>query len=278
MKPIYPSKEPVNRSKLRLFMGKLFFSWRRYFQWYFAGSACYAATFQTSQLPFKVAEHQTPLYRPLRNVDMWLQENKVINLKLAAEKINGLVLKPGETFSFWRLVGKPTRAKGFTEGMVLNNGSFVPGIGGGLCQLSNLIYWMTLHTPLQVKERWRHTHDVFPDAERTQPFGSGATVVYNYIDLQITNETQYSYQLQIRVGVRCLEGEWRSEQPFTHTYEVYQSDHLITQEWWGGYLRHNVISRRVFDLENNPVGDEIITENHAMMMYEPMLPGDGSVG
>lgn len=196
---------------------------------------------------------------------------------MAVVKIDGLILKPGETFSVWRLVGKPTRAKGFTKGMVLNNGSFESGVGGGLCQLSNLIYWITLHTPLQVKERWRHTHDVFPDANRTQPFGSGATIVYNYIDLQIKNETKYNYQLLLRVVESNLEGEWRCELPLNQNYEIYESAHLISQEWWGGYLRHNVIRRKVFDLDNNPIGDEFITENHAIMMYEPMLAGDKNV-
>ena len=270
---VFQPERPMTRSKFRLLLGRFYFVWRRYFQWFFVRSTRYATNIQTSRLTFKVSDHRTPLYRRLRNVDMWLQDNKVTNLKLATAKLNGLVLKPGETFSIWRLVGKPTKARGFAEGMVLSNGSFVPGVGGGLCQLSNLIYWMTLQTPLQVTERWRHTHDVFPDTNRTQPFGSGATVVYNYIDLQIKNETQYSYQLQIKVGETDLEGEWRCEQPLPQKYEVYESDHLITQEWWGGYMRHNVIRRKVFDLENNQIGDDFVTENHAIMMYEPMLAG-----
>lgn len=223
------------------------------------------------ELPFIVASHKTPLYRRLRNVDMWLQENKVTNLKLACGKLNGLMLKPGETFSFWRLVGKPTRAKGFLKGMVLINGAVTAGVGGGLCQLSNLIYWMTLHTPLTVTERWRHTHDVFPDANRTQPFGSGATVVYNYVDLQIKNDTPHNYQLFVRVGDSDLEGEWRCEQPCPFKYKVYESEHLITQEWWGGYMRHNVIRRKIFDRNGNEIADNFVTENHAIMMYEPML-------
>jgi vancomycin resistance protein VanW len=255
-----------------MFLGRHYFTWRRYLQWIFVRSTRYAGNLQASQLPYNVAEHRTPLYRPLRNVDLWLQKNKVTNLKLATAKINGLVLEPGETFSFWRLVGKPTKAKGFSEGIVLTNGSFVPGVGGGLCQLSNLIYWMTSHTPLKVTERWRHTHDVFPDANRTQPFGSGATVVHNYIDLQIKNETPYRYQLLVRVGDSDLEGEWRCEQPLPQKYEVYESEHLITQEWWGGYMHHNIIRRKLFDLGNNQIGDDFITENHAIMMYEPMLP------
>lgn len=244
---------------------------RRYLGWFFVKSTRYAVTLQTDKLPFNVAYHSTPLYRHLRNVDMWLQQNKITNLKLATTKINGLILKPGETFSIWRLVGKPTKTKGFTEGMVLKNGTFVPGIGGGLCQLSNLIYWMTLHTPLQVTERWRHTHDVFPDANRVQPFGSGATIVYNYIDLQIKNDTQHTFQLLLHLGESDLAGAWQCEHELTPKYEVYESEHVITQEWWGGYMRHNVIKRKVFDLEDNLISDDFITENHAIMMYEPML-------
>ncbi len=175
----YQSIRPVDRSNFRMFLGKKYFTWRRYFQWIFNRSLRYTSTLKTKGLLHIVTSHKTPLYRRLRNVDMWLQENKVTNLKLASEKLNGLTLKSGETFSFWRMVGNPTKGKGFLEGMVLTNGSFTAGVGGGLCQLSNLIYWMALHTPLTITERWRHTHDVFPDANRTQPFGSGATVVYN---------------------------------------------------------------------------------------------------
>ncbi len=121
---------------------------------------------------------------------MWMQYNKIVNLKIAVEKLNGIILFPGETFSYWKLIGKPTRGgKGYVEGMTLFYGGFKPGIGGGLCQLSNLIYWMALHTPLVVTERHRHSYDVFPDSNRTQPFGSGATCVYNYRDLQIFNGT-----------------------------------------------------------------------------------------
>jgi vancomycin resistance protein VanW len=237
----------------------------------FNQSVKYVSSFSAVELSDIVASHETPLYRRLRNVDMWLQENKVTNLKLACEKLNGIILKPGETFSFWRLVGKPTKAKGFLEGMVLSNGSFTAGVGGGLCQLSNLIYWMTLHTPLTVTERWRHTHDVFPDANRTQPFGSGATVVYNYVDLQIKNNTPYEYQLKVRVGNNDLEGEWRCEQSSPFRYQIYEGEHLIKQEWWGGYMRHNVIRRRILDHNNDKIADDFVTENHAIMMYEPLL-------
>ena len=263
--------KPIHRSKIRIVLGKSYFTCKRYFIWIFNKSKKYASYFGEVDLAYTTTSHKTPLYRQLRNVDMWLQENKVTNLKLACEKLNGIILKPGETFSFWRLVGKPTKAKGFLEGMVLTNGSITTGVGGGLCQLSNLIYWMTLHTPLTVTERWRHTHDVFPDSNRTQPFGSGATVAYNYIDLQIKNNTSYEYQLKVWLSDNYLEGEWRSEQPCSFKYKVYESKHYISHEWWGGYMRHNIIRRKIFDDSNNEISDEFITENHAIMMYEPML-------
>ncbi|MFZ5632839.1 MAG: VanW family protein [Bacillota bacterium] len=266
-------KPPKNRSNARMFLGKLYFTWRRHLSWTINGAGLARTISPDSPLPFVVCRHQTPLLRRLRNVDMRLQHNKIINLKLAAGRINGVILRPGETFSFWRLVGKPTRKKGYVEGMVLFNGSFYPGVGGGLCQLSNLIYWMALHTPLTVTERWRHSYDVFPDCDRSQPFGSGATVAYNYIDLQIRNDTGRDYQLLVWVGDTHLHGEWRSGRPGELWYQVYESDHRITHQWWGGYTRHNVLRRRVFDADNNLIGDEYLIENHAVMMYNPLLPG-----
>lgn len=270
--PINRSTPPKSRSSVRLLLGSLYFTGLRYLTWLKPGKKYAGTKNQADPLPFLATAHQTPLIRDLRNVDMWLQHNKVKNLRLAVERINGIVLQPGETFSFWRTVGRPTRRKGYVEGMVLSNGSFYPGIGGGLCQLSNLIYWLTLHTQLTVTERWRHNYDVFPDADRTQPFASGATVSYNYIDLQIRNDTEAAWQLTVRVGVTHLQGEWRSDQPCRFHYQVYEDSHQISHEWWGGYVRHNTIRRKVFDINNNEIADEPVATNEAIMMYEPLLP------
>jgi vancomycin resistance protein VanW len=57
---------------------------------------------------------------------------------------------------------------------------------------------------------------------------------------------------------------------------VYEKDHRITQEYWGGYVRHNKIYRRVYTADGELIGDEFVAENHALMMYEPML-GDGKL-
>ncbi|OAB45779.1 VanW family protein [Paenibacillus antarcticus] len=264
------SVKPKKRSQLRLFVGKHYFVTRRYMKW-ILGKERYAKKISLDPLGHTISSHNTPLLRELKNVDMWMQHNKVINLKIALEQLNGIVLQPGETFSYWKLIGKPTKRKGYQEGMVLFYGDFKAGVGGGLCQCSNLIYWITLHTSLTITERHRHSYDVFPDARRTQPFGSGATCAYNYLDLQIRNDTEVPYQLCLYMDANDLIGEWRAMNPESYTYEVYERDHRITLEAWGGYVRHNIIHRKKYNSQHELIDDQFITENHAIMMYQPLL-------
>jgi vancomycin resistance protein VanW len=269
-----PLQKPIKRSPLRIYLGKMYYRFKRYWEWYTDGKK-YARKKEESKLKHVIFTHKTPLLRQLKDVDMWLQHNKVINLTIAAKRLNGIILKPGETFSYWRLIGKTNKRKGYVDGMILHYGNVTTGTGGGLCQLSNLIYWMTLHTPLQVTERYRHSYDVFPDSKRSQPFGSGATCAYNYLDLQIKNQTEHSYQLVVYLTDTDLVGEWRAAVPPIQAYEVYEKEHLITQEYWGGYARHNKIYRKVYNFNQDLIDDEYVTENNAIMMYAPFLT-DGS--
>jgi vancomycin resistance protein VanW len=263
-------KKPIKRSRLRLVMGAEYFILKRRLKWIFSKDR-FAAK-EKQRLSVTCCSHATPLLRKLKDVDMYLQYNKIINLKLAVLKLNQVTLHPGETFSYWKLVGKPTKRKGYKKGMVLQNGKFKAGTGGGLCQLSNLIYWMTIHTPLTIIERHRHGYDVFPDSNRTQPFGSGATCFYNYVDLMIKNNTDQTFQLALEVTESDLAGAWMSDKPMQYTYDVYEKEHIMRPEFWGGYTRHNLIFRKKYDLSHNIVDDEFVVENHAVMMYEPLLP------
>jgi vancomycin resistance protein VanW len=110
-------------------------------------NAAFASQTSSELLPFHVFSHKTPLLRQLKDVDMWMQYNKITNLKIAAKKINGIIIHPNEVFSYWKLIGKPTKRKGYVDGMVLHNGTFSAGTGGGLCQMSNLIFWITIQQP-----------------------------------------------------------------------------------------------------------------------------------
>ncbi len=218
-----------------------------------------------------ITGHATPLYRELAGVDQQLQRNKVVNLGLAIQCIDGLVIEPGERFSFWWHVRKATRRRGFLDGLMLRNGQAVAGVGGGLCQLTNLIYWMTLHTPLTVAERWRHSFDVFPDNARTQPFGSGATCAWPALDLQITNQTVTAFRLGLRLSDTQLIGAWTANTAVHNRYEIYESDHAMTNDAPGVFMRHNVIRRRVLDRDGILVGDELVAVNQARLTYQPFL-------
>lgn len=263
-------RPPIRRSWLRLRLGKAWYAGMRYLLWC-SPKFRWAKRRQTERLPQVQFSHATPLYRHLRGEEMALQENKVVNLRLAAARLDGLVLAPGETFSYWRLIGKPSRRKGYKEGMVLFLGRIGSDVGGGLCQLSNLIFWMTLHTPLTVVERYRHSHDVFPDAGRTQPFGSGATCAYPHRDLMIRNDTDQPFQLCLRVGETHLEGQWRALRPPACRYEIVERDHRMDQASWGGYIRHNALYRRAWDLSGRLLEERFLFSNDAIMMYSPLL-------
>lgn len=262
---------PVERSPLRRRLGMAFYTGRRYVLW-----ACGKYRFARERergrdLPYVHASHATPLLRQLRDVDMQYQYNKIANLKLAVERLDGLMLRPGETMSYWKLIGRPTYKKGYRDGLVLYCGRYGSGVGGGLCQLSNLIFWMTLHTPLTVTERYRHSHDVFPDSNRTQPFGSGATCAYPHRDLMITNDTDHVFQLRLRVGSEQLEGEWRcGYEPYVH-YQVVEREHEIRPEFFGVYSRHNKLYRQTLNPDGEVLHEELVVENHALMMYSPLL-------
>ena len=291
--------KPIKRSDMRLWLGAKYFTLKRHFYWFFSKydfadryvlKKCEKSAFEffiptdlcrqrrrhgkNYAHPFFVCHsHKTPLYRKLKDVDMYMQENKVHNLKIAVLMVNNIVIKPGQIFSYWRVIGKPTKRKGYKKGMVLKSGKVTAAIGGGLCQLSNLIYWLTIHTQLTVVERHRHGYDVFPDTNRTQPFGSGATCFYNYGDLVIKNDTQHTFQLSINVGEEFLEGAWMCDTKPDFTYEVYEKDHIMQSNFWGGYTRHNVIHRKKMDIYGEVVADEYVIENNAIMMYAPFLEG-----
>ncbi len=261
----------IKRSKLRIACGKVYYGLKRQIDWRFSGKQFACLKNDTHILPVVLYHHQTPLIRNLPKVDLWLQKNKIINLQIGVQALNNLIVYPGEVFSFWLQLGKPSKRKGYVEGFVLNSGRVEAGIGGGLCQLSNLIYWMTLHTPLTIIERWRHSYDVFPDSNRNIPFGSGATCSYPSLDLQIKNNTEQPVQLCVRLSDNYLIGEWRGLNLFQYSYRVYESFHEITSDFQGRYVRHNILRRKVCNREMLQIGDEFIVENYGLMMYQPLL-------
>ena len=109
------------------------------------------------------------------------------NLKLAIQSIESVDILPREIFSFWKIVGNPSKRNGFIGSRSIINGQVTNSIGGGLCQLSGLVYYLSLKSGLEILERHNHSMDIYTEETRFTPLGSDATVVYGYKDLKIRN-------------------------------------------------------------------------------------------
>ena len=228
-----------------------------------------ARTFLDGALPYRIKKHQSVLIRKLGDSDLRLQENKVVNLKIAVSRINNIIIKPGETFSFCHLVGKPTKRKGYLPGMELLDGEALEGIGGGICQIANLIHWLVLHSPLTVTERHHHSFDPFPDEGRVVPFGSGATIFYNYIDYQFTNNTPYTFQLKFWFDDKCINGDLRVDADLPFCYHVFEKNHRFSK-LGDEFYRQNEIWRRKFVKKGGEVLDEeLVIKNFSKVKYVP---------
>jgi|SRR5690625_2148231 len=241
---------------------------RRHWTWY-RSDVVWADGRSTERLPVRIKRHNSLLRRSLGEDEMRLQDGKVRNLELASAKFDGLVIRPGETVSFNRTVGNCTRAKGYVEGMRLSNGEALAGVGGGICQLANLIHWMVLHSPMTVTERSEHSFDPFPDNGRVLPWGTGCSIVYNYVDLCFRNDTDITYAVAVRVGDRYLEGELRASQTPDHSYSVFARGEQFIR-LGAEYFRRNEIWRSVIDRRTGvEVDQELLRRNCALVRYVP---------
>ena len=241
---------------------------QRYLKW-LTGKSKFAKTVSDDKLDYRVYKHQSVLIRKLGDTDLVLQYNKVENLKIAVKKINGVIIKPGETFSFCRLVGCPTKKKGYLEGMLLSNGEAISGIGGGLCQIVNLIHWLCLHSPLTVTERHHHSYDPFPDSGRVVPFGSGAGVFYNYIDYQFKNETDYTFQLLFWLDDKYINGDLRVNIELPYKYHVYEKNHHFIKIGESFYRRNELWRDKYDKKSGNIVETELLQKSNALVKYLP---------
>ena len=220
-------------------------------------------------LPVTIYRHKSLIRRQLGEVDMFLQENKAVNLSLAAPKISGILIRPGEIFSLWHLVGKTSARKGYREGLMIRHGKPDRGIGGGLCQLSNLIHWIVLHTPFEIIEHHHHDGiDLFPDFGRQVPFGVGTSISYNYLDYRFRNNTDQLFQLIVYTDEKYLNAELRSEKTLDVKYHIIvRNERFVIED--GSYFRCGEVWREcVQKATGKTIESRLIKNNHAQVMYD----------
>ncbi|WP_458863724.1 VanW family protein [Acidaminobacterium chupaoyuni] len=219
-------------------------------------------------LPYAVSRHKSLIRRKLGRVDMRLQENKAKNLALAAPRVCGVLIHPGEEFSFWRLVGECTKRRGYLEGMVIHNGAPGKGVGGGMCQFTNLLHWMVLHSPLEITEHHHHNQvDLFPDFGRQVPFGVGTSIAYAALDYRFRNPTDQVFQILCGVEEPYLFGELRCSRELTEKYHIEAREEHFQREQDGLY-RCNEIWRICVDRRTGEKTESLLMKNHAKILYD----------
>ncbi len=231
-----------------------------------------ASTRSTESLPATVYKHNSLIRRRLGNVETELQDNKAVSLGLTAPKIDGIVIAPGERFSFWSLAGRCSAKEGYKEGLTISNGKPTRGVGGGMCQFTNLLHWMVLHSPLTVVEHHHHNGlDLFPDYNRQIPWGTGTSIAFNYLDYQVENRTPYTFQFRTRTSEEYLSGELRADRELPMKFHIRERDAYFYEAGKEVY-RHNKVYRIERDKRTGlEVSEEMILENEGRVAYDRSL-------
>ena len=217
---------------------------------------------------FLLDHHNSPLRRDDGGeVNAELQAGKEANVARAVSLIDGICIEPFEIFSYHHAVGRPSRARGFRDGLELREGRPSRGVGGGCCQVSNMLCLLALRSGLKLVERHRHALDLFPDHQRTVPFGCGATVFYNTADLRIQNPLAQPVIVDLRVVDGELTGALRTQGDPGVRVEVYEVDHCYSREA-GHWYRQNRIRRRFTDARGRVVLDQEELRNRGRVMYD----------
>ncbi len=228
-------------------------------------------TILEERLPHVICGRSINLIKTGDTIDPVLQENKAVNINLACSKISGMVIRPGEEFSFWVSIGRISKKKGYKDGRVLIRKKLQSSIGGGLCNLGNTINWLVLHSPLDVTEFHSHSDALDPDRGARIPLNSGTSVSYNYIDYRFKNNTAQDIQLLLWCDDTQLHGELRSRQAFPHAFEIVEEDHRF-QEENGKYYRVSNIYKNTIEKATGAVIDKkLFWANHSEVMYDPAL-------
>ena len=241
------------------------------------GGECFASELLCEPLPNMVSSHRSKLIKTGPGIDPELQYNKAINIELACAGINGIVVRPGEFFSFWHLVGKTTEKKGYRNGRVIVDKKLVPGLGGGLCNLGHSIHRVVLHSPLEVTEFHSHSDALAPDEGKRVPFSCGTSVCFNHKDLRFRNNTDQDVQILVYCKKGMLYSELRSEREFPWTYCLTEEGLHYRMEG-GRYFRCSKIYRNTTDRRTGKITDRrLVLDNHSEVMFDYSLIPPGQI-
>lgn len=259
---LFPWLLPIRRKqRIFCFYTKMRFDANRY------------ASYQANELlPYKLFESSCPMYNYGTGFDMVYQENKVFNLMLAAAKLDKLIIRPGETFSFWNSVRYADRQIAYKYGLAEIDGKLSTQYGGGLCQISNLLCWLFLHTPVKIVERHGHGKKDFAEPASDAPMGVDATVSEGWLDFRVRNDTDTSFQLSITFDDEHIIGRVFTDQENGHIWQVSNADLRYYSESEGIFEEVDVIQKVYDTYKNHYISEKKIYRNRCEIGYQ--LPAD----
>lgn len=139
-------------------------------------------------------------------------EDRNTNLRIAAEKVDGLLIPPNGKFSFNKAVGARTAKNGFKPAGVISNGRVIPGLGGGICQVSTTLYRVALLANMKITER--HNHSIYEGIDYAER-GLDAAVAWGHKDFCFTNTLPYPILISCKAGPGTVFVAFHSEKrPF----------------------------------------------------------------
>lgn len=246
---------------LRQKQKKLFYYMKMYFDY-----NLYSNHKAKVQLPYRFYETKSLMLNENSGFDMKYQLGKVHNLHLAAKTLDHLVIYPGETFSFWQLVRFADQNQPYKDGLTLMDGKITGAYGGGLCQLSNMLFWMFLHTPLTIVERHGHAVEAFPPTTDELPQGTDATVSEGWLDLKVRNNTKGKYQLEINFDEDYMYGRILTNYASEDSYEVFNQNVFYFKKDDKVYQNAGVW-QRVVEAEKDYIKEQLLYNNTCEIGY-----------
>ncbi len=238
----------------------------------------YAKSKQKKLLPYPLFETNSPLYHTETGFDMVYQENKVHNLKLAALRLDRLIIKPGETFSFWQIAKHADRFTPYKAGLTIHNGTMKAIPGGGMCQMSNLLYWMFLHSPLTIIERHGHGIKYFPEPVSNAPTGVDATITEGWLDLKVRNNTDETFQIEISFDSGHIIGRLYTDRKTTISYEIINQEPLYYKKETKVFEKVDVIQNILSKITGQCVMSKVLYTNQCEIKYKLPKEAESKIG
>lgn len=219
-------------------------------------------------LQYEVCALKTLIINENSGHDIIYQYNKSENLRITAKTMDGVLIRPGETFSFSFLSRKSRKYGKLKDGLVLIDGKITAAKGGGLCHLSNLIYQLFLMSPLTVTERHSHKVKSFPDPDGSGVDGIDATISEGWLDLKSENNTDDIFQVKISFDDKYMYGKILSNCPFDFEYNLMNENTRYISENGNTYKYTSVARLKSDKSSGRQIETEILYDEKILIAYD----------